>query len=74
MGLNDSYMIIREQILMIKLFTTICVAYSLILQEEEQWDITISSNISHEDIARHVSYENTSEMKLTCNLKHPSPE
>lgn len=47
MGLNDSYKIVRGQILMMRLLPSLSGAYSLIIQEERQRAISIPSTIKY---------------------------
>lgn len=51
MGLNDSYKVIRGQILMMKPLPSVFSAYSMILEEKRQCDIHLSSHINPEAIA-----------------------
>lgn len=55
MGLNDSYKIIRGQILMMKPLPTLSTAYALILQEEQQREINFVHVFNSKAIAMNVS-------------------
>lgn len=55
MGINDSYKIIRGQILMMKPLPSLSITYSLIIQEERQGNINIPLSLSSDAIAMHVS-------------------
>ena len=60
MGLNDSYKVLRGQILMMKPLPTISTTYSMILQEERQRGITVSPTLNSDAIDMHVSSDNIS--------------
>jgi hypothetical protein len=47
MGLNDSFFVVKAQILLIDLLTPINKVFSLIIQEEKQGEIYVSS-LSHD--------------------------
>ena len=69
MGLNDTYKVLRGQILMMKPLPNISTVYSMIVQEERQREITIPTNINHETIAMNVSHDsssNFSKKSLVC--------
>ena len=68
MGLNESYKIIRGQILMIKPLPTISTVYSHIIQEERQRGITTTSPLNPHATAMHVSTDSSNSKKqLFCN-------
>lgn len=70
MGFNDSYRTIRGQILMMKPLPTVSTAYSLIIQEERQRDINLSSNFTNDVVAMNASSVNTNNLNkrsLVCN-------
>ncbi|XP_023759855.1 uncharacterized protein LOC111908259 [Lactuca sativa] len=68
-GLDDSYKVVRGQILMTKPLPTVSTAYSLILQEERQRGINTSTPINTDIIAMNASVENSamSKKSLVCN-------
>ena len=69
-GLNDSYKILRGQILMMKPLPSISTVHSMIIQEERQRGITNSSSFSTDAIAMHASSEsgpNQYKKPLICN-------
>ncbi|XP_023750336.2 uncharacterized protein LOC111898673 [Lactuca sativa] len=69
MGLNDTYKVLRGQILMMKPLPNISTVYSMIVQEERQREITIPTNINHDTIAMNVSHNsssNFSKKSLVC--------
>ena len=69
MGLNDSYKIVRGQILMMKPLPSLSAAYSLIIQEERQRTISIPSIINNDAIAMNVtseSFVSKSKKSLIC--------
>ena len=65
MGLNDSYKILRGQILMMKPLLSISTAYSLIIQEEQQR--SVSNNIPNitDSIAMNVSVDHKKQIVCT---------
>lgn len=70
MGLNDSYNILRGQILMMKPLPTISTVYSMVIQEEWQRGIWSSSNFHPDVITMYASSDNTimSPRNILCVL------
>lgn len=66
MGPDESYKIIRGQILMMKPLPSVLTAYSLIIQEERQRGINLSSNLSNDAIVMQSS-SNSFRKLVTCN-------
>ncbi|KAL7616955.1 hypothetical protein Lser_V15G01010 [Lactuca serriola] len=67
MDLNDTYKVVRGQLLMMKPLPSVSTAYSILLQEEQQRGITNSPSIHSDAIAMQASYDNSSKKTLTCN-------
>lgn len=71
MGLNDSYMMIRGQLLMMKPLPSVSTAYSMILHEERQRGIHSSSTFAPDAIAMNASKDPVSaQMKKTMVCTH----
>lgn len=69
MGLNDSYKILRGQILMMKPLPSLSTAYSLIIHEECQREIHNTVSINNDAIAMQASSDShsiSSKKSLTC--------
>lgn len=69
MGLNDSYKVIRGQILMMKPLPSVSTAYSMIIQEERQRTINSSPILNTDVIAMNVSSNpsaSSSKKSLVC--------
>ncbi|XP_023732150.1 uncharacterized protein LOC111879955 [Lactuca sativa] len=69
MGLNDSYNVLRGQILMMKPLPSFSTVYSMIIQEERQRDINMSSAVSVDAIVMNVltnHSSNSSKKSLVC--------
>ncbi|KAI3700839.1 hypothetical protein L2E82_45478 [Cichorium intybus] len=70
MGLNDTYKVLRGQILMMKPLPSVFAIYSMIVQEERQREINLPHTINPEAIAMQISTDhssNSSKKTLTCS-------
>ncbi|KAL7585098.1 hypothetical protein Lser_V15G45605 [Lactuca serriola] len=69
MGLNDSYKIIRGQILMMKPLPSMSTAYALIVQEEHQREVHYSTVLNSDAMDMQISsskFNNSSKRTLNC--------
>lgn len=60
MGLNDTYKILRVQILMMKPLPSLSTIYSMIIQEERQREINLPSFVHPDTIAMHAATDSSS--------------
>ncbi|CAH1440348.1 unnamed protein product [Lactuca virosa] len=70
MGLNDSYKVIRGQILMMKPLPSVATAYSMIIQEEQQLNINLPSSFTNEVVTMNMSVASSiiqNKKPLACN-------